>query len=374
MSVAAVVAFGAGLLAGGYAWGLWRLWRAWDAPPAPASRAPAPAAPLLSVLVPARNEADRIGACLDSLLRQTYPHYEIIVIDDHSTDHTAAVVQNHAHPRLRLLHLADHLPAGRPVVAYKKAALQLGMQHATGDYFVTTDADCVAPPDWLQALSDPLRQGFGWVSAPVRIAPARGLLGAFQALDVAGTMVLTGAAVRLGHPLLANGANLLIERDLFQAVGGYDGNTHRASGDDLFLLQKVVKHQPERIAFVKSPSATVSTAPVATWPQFFRQRLRWAAKTSDYTDGYLLGFQAGVFLLSLLLLIAPWLTPWALLAWLIKGVADYWFLRRAAGHFESPEWLRWFWPAEVLQPFYIVLIGFLAVLPISVAWKGRRGR
>ena len=65
----------------------------------------------VSILIPARNEAANIAACLDSLLLQSYPKslFEVIVIDDHSTDNTATIVQSYANKGVRLVSLADHL-------------------------------------------------------------------------------------------------------------------------------------------------------------------------------------------------------------------------------------------------------------------------
>ena len=86
--------------------------------------------PLISVLVPARNEEANIAACLESLRRQDYPNYEILVLDDSSTDRTAAIVESIAavDRRVRLLH-GDPLPegwAGKPFACHQLAAQARG--------------------------------------------------------------------------------------------------------------------------------------------------------------------------------------------------------------------------------------------------------
>jgi Glycosyl transferase family 2 len=78
---------------------IWNL-RVVRRPPARRWRADAP---LVSVLVPARNEEESIGACIDALLAQDYPNLEIVVLDDDSTDGTAATVSSRRDPRLRLV-------------------------------------------------------------------------------------------------------------------------------------------------------------------------------------------------------------------------------------------------------------------------------
>ncbi len=80
-------------------------------------------APLISVLIPARNEEANIGACLESLRQQDYPNFEILVLDDSSTDRTADMVASIAaeDPRVRLLRGRPLLPgwAGKPFACHQ---------------------------------------------------------------------------------------------------------------------------------------------------------------------------------------------------------------------------------------------------------------
>ena len=98
----------------------------------------------VSVLIPARNEADNILNCLEGLLRQDFPSdlLEIIVIDDHSTDATAGLVSGLSTPNLRLLQQSGSAQG-------KKAALAYGIREASGTLIMTTDADCTHPVDWV---------------------------------------------------------------------------------------------------------------------------------------------------------------------------------------------------------------------------------
>ena len=184
---------------------------------------------------------------------------------------------------------------------------------------------------------------------------------------------------RQGHPILANGANLAISRSVFIDLDGFVGNTHQASGDDIFLLQKAVKSPQAKIAFVFDKKATVQTPPVSSWSELFWQRLRWAGKTSGYTDKYLIRFQAAVYILNLgLLLGVPLLfttSPNILIlvsAYLIKALSEYFYLRFASRELGNPRWMNWFVPALGLHVLYVVVVGSLALLPISSRWKGRK--
>lgn len=112
--------------------------------------------PLISVLIPARDEQRNIGKCLNSLLQQDYPHMEILVLDDDSSDATAAIVAGIAHrdKRVRLLQGLP-LPPGWHGKAF--ACHQLSEQ-ARGEWLLFTDADTVHQPG---AVSSSLRAALG---------------------------------------------------------------------------------------------------------------------------------------------------------------------------------------------------------------------
>jgi len=101
----------------------------------------------VSIIIPARNEEQNIGRCLDSLLDQTLPktQIEIIVVDDGSGDSTSSIVRTYAEKNVRLLQLSDE-------VGGKKLALTKGIEIASHPLIVTTDADCIYPNNWLNTL------------------------------------------------------------------------------------------------------------------------------------------------------------------------------------------------------------------------------
>lgn len=105
--------------------------------------------PFISVIIPAYNYADYAGLAIDSVLAQTYPHFELVVVDDGSTDNTAAVVQSYTDPRLRYLHQANRgLPAAR----------NTGIRASRGEILAFLDADDRFHPAKLAAHVDFLRR------------------------------------------------------------------------------------------------------------------------------------------------------------------------------------------------------------------------
>lgn len=375
-------------------------------------------AEMLTVIVPARNEAGNIGACLRSILTGSYPAnlLEIIVVDDFSEDDTAAQVKQvqaewlaeQSSVSLRLLGLADCPPEvlfrggaataslpGRGLPGHedtmfspKKKALTLAVAQANGTIIVTTDADCIAPPDWLRhiaaALSEP---GRVLLTGPVAIHRERGFLQNFQALDVAGMMGITGAGLHMGWQRMGNGANLAYRKSVFEEVGGYAGNEQAASGDDMFLMQKVATHYPKGVFFLKHPAATVLTEAQPTWAALGQQRLRWGSKNAALPEWPVRVSLLTVFVFCWCILLNVAALLWRLMvsssesgglaalllfSLLSKAASDYLLLREMCRWLGRREWLRWFWPSFFLHIVYVAGMGTASLFFKKYVWKGRK--
>lgn len=330
----------------------------------------------ISVLIPARNEADNIGRLLDSLQQQDYPsaHYEIIVIDDHSTDNTAAIAAQYL--GVRVIRLQED-----GINSYKKKALEQGVAAAKGPLIVTTDADCLAGPRWLSTIAAFQQQtNAAFVVAPVSIEAGKPLVEQFQALDFMILQGITGASVQQGVHSMCNGANMAYLRDIFYEVNGYSGIDHIASGDDMLLMHKIWQRYPDRIGYLSSPDVIIGTAPVHSWRAFFNQRIRWASKASFYDDKRIIAVLALVYLLNLslpVLLVAGFFCPVYWLAALVlivaKALAEYPFVYSVARFFKTPVSLLKFLVLQPLHISYTVIAGFLGVMG-GYEWKGRQVR
>ncbi|MCH5600371.1 glycosyltransferase [Niabella ginsengisoli] len=236
-----------------------------------------------SVIIPARNEEQNIGRLLDSLQAQSYSRelFEIIVVDDHSTDATANIVRQYND--VKLLQLKED-----GINSYKKKAIEKAIAEAQHEWIVCTDADCIAPPDWLLAFSSFITDHEPvFVAAPVSLIPFKkknSILYIFQALDFLTLQGITGASVYKRRHNMCNGANLAYKREVFYEVDGFKGIDKIASGDDMLLMHKIWKRYPDRIAYIKSKEAIIETEAAPIWKAFFNQRIRWASKATSYDD------------------------------------------------------------------------------------------
>ncbi len=339
----------------------------------------------VSIIIPARNEATTISRCLNSILAQNYPEQlmEIIVIDDHSEDETPSVVKAINDPRIRLLTLAEHLSPATPIVAFKKKAIELAINHAKGTLIITKDADCWGEANWLRSLAAFYEQEHPvMIAAPVTFHAEKSSLQRFQSLDFTGMMAVTAAGIRHGSMHLANGANLCYEKKAFLAVNGFQGIDQLASGDDLLLMQKMVRQFPGKIGFCKSLAATVRTSPQADWNSFLTQRIRWATKSAQYPDWQITLALAIVFLLCwgilISFLLAPFLGKTVLLTGLValtgKSLADFYLLYTTTKFFRRQDLLYSFPTSQLWHIAYIAVVGLLANLRKEYEWKGRRSK
>jgi cellulose synthase/poly-beta-1,6-N-acetylglucosamine synthase-like glycosyltransferase len=158
-----------------------------------------------TVIIPARNEADGIIACLHTVLSQNYPAnlYEVIVIDDHSTDETVSKVEalKQQYKNLRLLEL--HKIIDLPITnSYKKKAIEIAIRYAKGDYIVTTDADCVVLTNWLSCFDEMIQNKPSvFIAAPVKFRNTGSFVSVFQCLDFLSLQGISAASVHMPLPV-----------------------------------------------------------------------------------------------------------------------------------------------------------------------------
>lgn len=334
----------------------------------------------ISVIIPARNEQFSIGNCIESVLAQKYPEelFEIIVVDDHSEDATAAVVNEYAAKNVRCISLAEYIGENNTLNSYKKAALAAGIAQAKGELIVTTDADCVAPNSWLLHIAANYEQRSPvMIVAPVMYSFKHRLLHIFQVIDFMSMQGITAAAHALGLGNMSNGANLAFSKAAYQEVGGYDGISQLASGDDYLLMMKMAKQFPGRIAYLRSVNAVVSTPPQPDIRSFLQQRIRWASKSGKYNDMRLTLILMLVYLYNLSFLILfiagigdNYLWHVGLMMLVVKIIAEYIFLFPVARFFRTTWILRYFPFLQPLHILYIIAAGFMGFMG-GYSWKGR---
>lgn len=337
----------------------------------------------ISIIIPARNEEENIGYCLQSIIEQSYPAhlFEVLVVDDHSTDNTAAIIKSYASNNVKLISLKDYLSANE-INSYKKKAIEISIQQSNGELIVTSDADCIFPKNWLTTIAsfyESKRPAF--IVMPVLISYGKKMIEVFQSLDFMTLQGITGASVNKKFHSMCNGANLAYTKEAFIAVNGFKGIDNIASGDDMLLMHKIYNQFPNNIEYLKSREVIVTTNPVSTIQQFFNQRIRWASKADQFDDKRIFIVLIIVYFLNVLMMVLPIVALisnrsisimniqlsmfnfYASLL-LIKTIFELFFLYPVAKFFNQTKLLWWF---PIAQPFHIVYT-------VIAGWLGKFGK
>ncbi|GER60423.1 glycosyltransferase family 2 protein [Patiriisocius marinus] len=307
-----------------------------------------------TIVIPFRNEEAHLLNLVNSLNALKFPkdRFEIIFINDESNDSSIHIINKTIEPSINYTILENVLRTNSP----KKDAITLAISKAKGTWIVTTDADCEVPKTWLIEYTKAIKTfDAKMLCAPVSINDSKGLLSKYQQADILSLQGVTMGSFGTGNPLLCNGANLAFEKKAFQLVNGYEGNSHLASGDDVFMLQKMKAKFPDRVHFLKSNDAIVITQPVTSWSALINQRIRWASKTAKVKHKSSLMLGLLVFMVNFLWIIILILGILAISTWynaavfiFLKIVVDALFIKKMK-----------LWMGIQLSFLHILLSGFI---------------
>jgi len=336
----------------------------------------------VSVVIAARNEEKTMAHCLEAILNQSCPaeRYEVIVVDDQSSDGTAGIVSSFQgdHSNLTLVTIRETEPGW----THKKYALARGIEQSRGEIIMTTDADCTMGTGWITDTLTYFQPEVGMVAGFSQIGSPqeeRSLFEKLQAIDFLSLMSAAAGAIGCDHPLAASGQNLAYRRAAYDHVRGFEQIKDRPSGDDVLLLQLIRKETDWAVRFAITSGAFVSTRPMKTIGAFFNQRKRWASNSTfqaSHNRPFFL-FLSGVFALHLLLLVTlplPLLggsfsiVPWICLG--LKLCADQVVLAKGASLFGRRDLVPLVPLWEICSIPFVVLIG-LSGATGTFTWKGR---
>lgn len=215
--------------------------------------------PRLSVVIPVSNQDYLLRKNLPAVLEQDYPEFEVVVVDDNSTDDTADILQQlqYRYPRLR----TTFVPPTSRRISHRKLALTLGIKAAANDWLVFTDADCrPATNQWLRSLAAQLANSKSPVEAVIGYtgyepSQRRSLAAFFRRFDSQlRCLRLLGLAV-YGRAHMAYGTNMLYRRSIFFDAKGYSSHLHLERGDDDIFVNAHIR--PRCIRAAVCPDATV---------------------------------------------------------------------------------------------------------------------
>lgn len=322
----------------------------------------------VSVVVACRNEAKRLPILLACLKKQSVKDFELLLVNDHSTDNTWEVMQAATLeiPRTRLINAKS--PG-------KKKALQEGIEAASGAFILCTDADCQPGEHWIACVENfQIHEDCDLIIGGIKALSDGRLFSRLEEVEFLSLLTAGAGAAGIGQAILCNGANLAFKKEAWLRNRRKLHPEFR-SGDDIFLLQSIAA-EGGRIRYLKAPEALVATPLTGRVSAFIRQRIRWASKSPAYRNPALIASACIVTasaILQVCLFIGSFFeSAYAFLFaafFLLKYLLDTALLHQSR-HFFGLKKL--YIPAFLLSlcyPFYIVAAAATALLFKTEKWK-----
>ncbi len=336
-----------------------------------------------SILIPFRNEQDNLPELIKSLNKIDYHNscFEILFVDDGSTDNSVTIILNSIKKELDYQVLKNIRETNAP----KKDAINLAIKNAKHQWIVTTDADCEVPIKWLEVLNSfIIKNEAVFIAMPVGYKANDSLLQQFQKIDFMSLMATTIGSFGNKKPIMCNGANLCYLKSAFKEVNGFKNNQHIASGDDVFLMEKMYRKFPDKVRYLKSDKVTVYTKPEKTFTDLLQQRIRWASKSSKTRNNLVKVIGLIVFSINLLMsifiiysisfyFVDGIINYWFLALFLLKIILDYLLINRCYTFYKEKLHLKYYLFTALLHPFFMSVIPLLSFFS-KYDWKGRRFR
>jgi glycosyltransferase involved in cell wall biosynthesis len=327
----------------------------------------------ISVIVCAKNEEENVKNFIPLLAEQDYPDFEIVLIDDASSDDTLEVFEEFEkqYPNVRLVKVKNN----EAFWGNKKYALTLGIKAAKKEYLLFTDADCYpASKDWITAMSSQFTLhrtvvlGYGGYE---RIANS--FLNKLIRFETLLTAIQYFSWAKLGLPHMGVGRNMAYKKEEFFNVNGFIEHIQIRSGDDDLFINQAANGKNVTIAY--TPESFTYSKPKTSFKDFFTQKRRHVATANYYKP--IDKFQLGLFYCSqLLFLILPVLLlafqfQWILVLSLIglRYLAAWIVVGFSAGKLKENDIKFWFPVVEIVLIFTQINIFIANIFSKPVHWK-----
>ena len=327
----------------------------------------------ITVIVALRNEAANIEGLVSSLKAQYYDNYEVILVDDASTDSTFKLIE-HRISGLNNFRLIPTEP-NRFGWGPKKNAIHSGIEISSGEIILTTDADCRPRPGWIDEMASRFSKG---VAAVVGYSPLKSgdsIAGRLKALEAFATGLLSAAFIGLGRPFISVGRNFAYRRNVYLELGGFGRKGKAPAGDDDLLLQEIARRRPVVFAFGKAAS-------VPSYPQageYISRKRRHFTVARHYPALFIgLGLMLFLFLLAMILTAITGIINWSPITlsavtaiFTAKILIDYAFLKYGSKILPDKFRIIDLIMAEIIQFPYTLLLQPLSFVG-RIKWKGRK--
>ena len=327
--------------------------------------------PPVSVIIAARNEADNLPRLLKALTRQKHTTFEIIVINDRSTDDTGKIITAFGQdfPHIKRIDI-DQVPKGwNP----KKHALSQGIQMAKYPILLLTDADCAPKSDlWIKTMADGFDKLANFVLGFSPYEKNRGLLNQWIQFETLYTGMQYLSSAINGYPYMGVGRNLAYRKNIFSRHG-FKGYEHVTGGDDDIFVNRHADFLNTNICIAEE--AHMVSQPESNWSDYFKQKIRHLSVGKYYCPKS----RTGLALFSLsnwvgwftffCLLLAGFQTYLILALLCIRGVVFYTIFTRIGQKLRIKMMYGLLPVLEMIHSFLYPFVGLYALMSKKIKWK-----
>lgn len=315
----------------------------------------------VSVIICAKNEAYNLRLNLPSILNQDYYNFEIVLIDDNSSDETLEVMEAFA-----LQHSNIKVVKVKPIDKYwgnKKYALTLGIKAATHNFLLFTDADCKAQSNqWIQSMSAHFSKSKSIVLGYGAYEKKKGsFFNKLIRFETLLTAVQYFSYANLGTPYMGVGRNLAYRKDAFFEVSGFMSHMHIKSGDDDLFVNQLAN--ASNTAICTLPDSFTTSLPKKTLSSWIKQKRRHISTAKFYKSKhkfFLALFFISQFLfwvMAIALLILTYKLYWVIGLVILRFFFQYLSLVKSANKLDEKDLRPWFAVLDLCL-IYIQLIIF----------------
>lgn len=335
-----------------------------------------------SIVIPYRNESENLSRLFKSLSSLNYSSrkFEILLVNDESKDDSKQIAKAFQNNFQELnIQLIENV---RKKNSPKKDAITTAIGISKFDYIATTDADCIVPSKWLQFFDECISTSNSKMMAgPVGFIQQTGIkkpyFQNFEEMDFMSLQASTLGSFGIEKAFMCNAANMCYEKETFLHEAGFDEDEKIASGDDVFLLQKLRKKGFE-VSFIKSEQAAVFTNYQKSLKSLLNQRIRWAVKTTSYPSFFAKFTGVIVFLMNFSLIAFTGLAflelisyQFLMLIFLLKFNVDFVLIYKSAKFMNRESLMRHYLWSSIVYPFFTVYVAVFSLFN-GYEWKGRR--
>ncbi len=232
----------------------------------------------ISVVVAAKNEEKNISNLIQSLKDSDFSseNFEVIIVDDESKDNTFLKAQNAANG---LNNFQIHKCKNK-IFPAKKGALNFGINLASNEFILITDADCLPSKGWLKSYSNKFNEGFDFISGAAPFIQSNSLVNKISCFENLRSSLLNFTTANLKIPYSAAARNFGFRKSSFEKIKGYSNTTETLSGDDDLLLREAIKNHL-KIGTISGDRSKVYSNTKKTFKEYLKQKSRHT-KTSFY--------------------------------------------------------------------------------------------